>query len=89
MTVKRRIRPITDFGDEPMLDRVVMNIIHMPGMIASIADLMLPKAPLPQGKLPPLMPGCRLTCQQQMSARMGDVAFEQAQASRIIGVPGR
>ena len=79
MTVKRRIRPVTDFGDEPMLDRVV------PGIIARIADLMLPKAPLPQGKLPPLMPGCRLTCQQQMSDRLGDVAFEQAQASRIIG----
>jgi len=31
IAVKRRIRPITDFGDEPMLDRVVMNIIHMPG----------------------------------------------------------
>ncbi len=44
-----------DFDDEPMLDRVLMNMMHMPGIIASIADLMLPKAPLPQGKLPPLI----------------------------------
>ena len=37
-----------------------MNIIHLPGIIGVISDLMFPNAPLPQGKLPPLMPGCRL-----------------------------
>lgn len=57
--MKRRIRPNTDLRDESRLDRIIMNIIHTPGVIAVIADLMLPRAPLPQGKLPPLMLGCR------------------------------
>ena len=53
-----------------------MNIIDVPGIIGIISDLMFPKAPLPQDKLPPLMPGCRLACRQQMPDRLGDVAFE-------------
>jgi hypothetical protein len=43
-----------------MLDGFVMNIIHVPGIIGVISDLMFPKAPLPQGKLPPLIRECRL-----------------------------
>jgi hypothetical protein len=50
--MKRRIRPITDLRDESMLDRIIMNIIRTPGIIAVIADLMLPRAPLPQGQAP-------------------------------------
>ncbi|CAN5842553.1 hypothetical protein BH20PSE1_BH20PSE1_24620 [soil metagenome] len=49
---------------------------------------MLLKAPLPQGKLPSVMPGCRLASRQHMPDRLGDVAFEQAQPGRIIGIFG-
>jgi len=31
-----------------MLDGIVMNIIHVPGIIGITSDLMFPKAPLPQ-----------------------------------------
>jgi hypothetical protein len=36
--MKRQIRPITDLGDEPMLDGIVMNTIHVPGIIGVISD---------------------------------------------------
>jgi hypothetical protein len=42
-------------GDEPMLDGIVMNMVHVPGIIGVISDLMFPKALLPHGKLPLLM----------------------------------
>lgn len=34
-----------------MLDRVVMDVIDMPGLIGLITNLMLPETPLPQGDL--------------------------------------
>jgi hypothetical protein len=34
------MRPITDLGDEPMFDRMMMDIIHMPDIVAVIADFM-------------------------------------------------
>jgi len=40
-----------------MLDGIVMDIIHVPGIIGVISDLMFPKAPLAPGKLPPLRIG--------------------------------
>ncbi len=61
-----------------MLDRVVMNIIDVPGIIVIITDPMLGKAPLPQGDLSPLMSRCGLARPKEMADRLGDVAFEQA-----------
>ena len=40
------MKPITDLGDEPILDGIVMNIIHLPGIIGVISDPILPSAPL-------------------------------------------
>ena len=65
-----------------MLDRVVMDVIDMPGIIGLITNLMLPETPLPQGDLSALMPRCRLPC------RLGDLALDQAPAYRVLGVLG-
>jgi hypothetical protein len=48
--MKRRIRPIKNLGDEPVLDRIVMKIIHVPGIMGVISDLMFPKAEVQRGR---------------------------------------
>ena len=51
VTMKRRMPPIMDLGNKAMLDRIVMNVVHLLGIIGVVTDPMLPKAALPQSKL--------------------------------------
>ena len=47
ITVKGRKRPFTNLVTMPMLDWVVMNVIHVSGKIVFITNLMLPIPTLP------------------------------------------
>jgi len=47
VAVKRRMRPIADPRDQPMLERVDVAIFDMARVISLIADQMLPEPPLP------------------------------------------
>jgi hypothetical protein len=43
--------PIIDAADQPVLDRIEMNVIDVPLKIGIISDCMLPIPPLPQASL--------------------------------------
>ena len=45
--MKRGGRPVTDSVDEPVLDRIDMNIVYMPREISFVANGMLPISALP------------------------------------------
>ena len=46
------VRPITDAADQPVLDRIEMDVFHVSTQILVVANPMLPKAPLPDTFLP-------------------------------------
>jgi len=50
--MKRTIGPIARPGDITVLDRVVMNVIHMPLPIGFVPQVMLPEASLPDAPFP-------------------------------------
>ena len=52
---KTRMRPLDRRLGPPMLDGVVMDVIHVPCQIGVIANLVLPKAPLPDAALAGLL----------------------------------
>lgn len=51
ISVVGRPRPVFDSLDKPVLDRIVMNVIHMPLKVLLVANLMLPKPALPNAPL--------------------------------------
>jgi hypothetical protein len=52
VAMKRRIRPIRHSLHMPVLDGIVMGIINVRGIVAFIAQRVLPKAPLPKPRSP-------------------------------------
>ncbi len=56
-TMKRRIGPISDIFCQPMLDRIIMNIIEMPVVILLSTDQMFPKPSLPNCAFPVFLSG--------------------------------
>jgi hypothetical protein len=62
--LKRRMWPVADTFDIPVLHTVVMDIIHVLCIIPSVTDGMFPKAPLPNSTL--------LACQPHRRAPLGD-----------------
>lgn len=55
--MERGIRPIAHLCDVAMLDRIPMDVINMVVEIVLVADLMLPKSPLPNRTFPMLFSG--------------------------------
>jgi len=51
--------PISGPGYETVLDRVEMDVIHMSGIVAFVADRVFPIAPLPDAALAPPRHDCR------------------------------
>ena len=56
---KRRMRPLADQLHKTMFDRIVMNVIHMPGVIALIANGVFPITALPDAPLSLAQAACR------------------------------
>jgi hypothetical protein len=82
--MKRAVRPIRDLGHVSMLDRIEMDVVHVPLQIPIVADGVLPITALPDSAFAT----CRLACcaghLSRETARKS--AFDQAPAQGKIRV---
>ena len=71
-----------------MLDGIVMNVIYMAFEIPVVANLMLPKSPLPKINLPSLDARMATRCFdiRKISALTTDARLDQAPALAIIHI---
>ena len=49
--MKRRMRPVDDAADEPMLYRIDITVLDVSGIIVLVTNQMLPKPTLPDAAL--------------------------------------
>jgi len=86
VTVKRRERPIGNAFDQAVLDRIVMDIVHMPLKIIFVVDGMFPVTPLPQ-----VIFSFSSVSKKNASLPNGacKAALESLPAAREIVIPGR
>jgi hypothetical protein len=86
ITVKRRIPPIANTRGEPMLHRIKMNVIVVPGKVAIITDRVFPIAPLPQRKLAVCM---ALNGRSRGNQAAAEMSLDATPTTGEIGVPLR
>lgn len=82
--MKGRERPIRDMVRQPMAYRVEMNVIHVRGVIAIIADRMFPKPALPDAAFTP----GHTACGTEFAGCYvpGEVGFDGVPAAGVIGI---
>src|SRR3989338_938795 len=78
------MRPICHTRNQPMLDRVDVDVIDTPRKICFIADEMFPISPLPDSSLTFALPTVRATLTLWQSAR--EYRFDQPPSQRKIAV---
>ena len=54
--MKSRIWPIGQVSNVTVLDRIVVNVIHVISKVGFIANCVFPKPPLPNGSFPSASP---------------------------------
>src|SRR5437868_10691916 len=84
--MKRRMGPIAQTRHESMLDRIVMDIIHVPNKIRLASYCVFPKSSLPQRVFAVAMTLDRETRCNDMPREM---TFDVAPATRKVSVSGR
>ena len=77
------MRPILNCFDQPMLDRIDMNVVDVAREIALVPDRVLPKPPLSECKLAIPVPADRYPRNEQASA---EVSFDATPASGEIRI---
>lgn len=79
----RRQRPRGRARHEAVLDRVVMDVVHVPGEIVIVAEQVLPKAALPEVELAAAVPVKANVVVRQRPAESG---LDCPPPSRVVGV---
>jgi hypothetical protein len=87
IAVKRRVRPIPDAADQPMLDRIDVATFDMTGVIRLVTDQMFPEPALPDAAFVSLDPD--MAEPFPFRKRLHKAALDQSPACREIGIARR
>ena len=70
-----------------MLDRIEMQVIHMTGVVAFVADRVFPESPLPDAAFPAVHPHPGPVF--GLGKALGKTRLDQTPTGREIRIPGR